>query len=916
MSSRVPLLLLSLGFIFATACSTQKTNSPALDIKSNASSSSASENKTIMSNNMGNDTLTQYAAMQRSSHISNTKYKINVALDEVKSYYTGDMTISFTLTDYSNDLRVDYKQGKILNLKINGKDEKTFRQSGQAFFLPSADLKEGSNTVLINYQHEYDHEGVGFHRFQDPKDHAVYLYTMFEPNDAARFMPCFDQPDIKGVFSLSLTAPQSWQIVSSNRETSKKATVDATGKKVQAWVFPETPPMSSYLFSLIAGPYKVWEDRTTNVPLRILARNSMAKYIDTKEWFAVMKQGLSFYGKYFDYQYPFKKLDQIVVPEFNKGAMENIAAVTFSERYISRGKMTEIDRERLASVILHEMAHMWFGDLVTMKWWDDLWLNESFATFMSTKAMVSATRFKTDWIGFYMSAKAWAYATDQLSTTHPIKASINSADEAYSNFDGITYGKGASVLKQLNFLMGDENFKKGLQAYFRKFEYKNSTLNDFIAALSLKTGQDLSKWKGSWLMTSRPDNVSARFSCEGGRLSGLDVSIHSTTPQQQKTHAFDIAFAKLKDGKMEVYHHAEMRTATDMHYKKDGVDCPDIVFPNYQDYGYFTVDLDPVTLENTKKHLALITDPLLRTMLWDTIWQMTRDQKIPIQDYMDVISHNLISETDSLILNRVVRTVSGGGYSNRNSIYYFLPNVTLEEKNQKEKYSATIEKLYLEQAKATKPGSDRQQLWVGNLVTATETPDGMNTLVKFLSGTLKFNGLISDPDRRWAAIERLCSVGDPRVQDLLAKEKNSDNSDRAKNAAIGCEASEPKLSVKKTWWSEITADQPKYSFRELNSAISSIFIREQKQTFGSQFSEDYFKFLREKISSRQEEFQEQFTDDLTPLDCTLKNRTPVVSFIDTHPGFAPVVMKTLKELVDNDERCEKIKTLASSHMIH
>jgi aminopeptidase N len=293
-----------------------------------------------------------------------------------------------------------------------------------------------------------------------------------------------------------------WQVVTN---TLSKDTNHVDGRK--SWQFPPSPVFSTYVFALHAGPYAFWKANANGIPIRLFARKSLAKYVDHQEWLKITQQGLMFYGTQFGYPYPFAKYDQIIVPDFNEGAMENVGAVTFSERYIFRTKVTQDKHMRRADTILHEMAHMWFGDLVTMRWWNGLWLNESFATFMSSWAIDQATQFTGIWQTFFTDIKTWAYREDQLVTTHPIELPVPDTDHAEANFDGITYGKGASTLKQLSFYLSEDDFREGLQRYFQKYAFKNTTLTDFIQMLSEASSQDLSKWQHSWLQTTGVNTI-------------------------------------------------------------------------------------------------------------------------------------------------------------------------------------------------------------------------------------------------------------------------------------------------------------------------------------------------------------------------------------------------------------------------
>ena len=410
-----------------------------------------------------NSDLTWTEAKARSARVKNVAYDLHLRLVENQETFSGTMALTFDLTDHNSTLRLDFHEGSVSQLTVNGQEIPTTVKKKFWLEIPAAALQKGSNSVLVKYAQDYSKQGQGLHRFVDPQTKEVFLYSQFETFDANRFMPCFDQPDLKATLALTVEAPAKWEIITTTPEVS----VTKQGLS-RLWKFAKTPALSTYLFSLHAGPYKIWRDRFEDIPLRLFARPSMAKYVRAQEWFTITKQGLRFFNNYFAFPYPFKKYDQLFVPEFNAGAMENVGAVTFSENYLKRSEVTREQRRSAASVLLHEMAHMWFGDIVTMRWWNDLWLNESFATMMAALSLHEATEFKEAWQDFFADDKSWAYWEDGLLTTHPIEAPVATVKQAFATFDGITYGKGAAVMKQLRAYITPEAFKAGVQDYFKK----------------------------------------------------------------------------------------------------------------------------------------------------------------------------------------------------------------------------------------------------------------------------------------------------------------------------------------------------------------------------------------------------------------------------------------------------------------
>ena len=382
-------------------------------------------------------------------------------------------------------------------------------------------LQEGSNVLQVVADCAYSRTGEGLHRFTDPADKGVYLYSDLETFDAHRIYACFDQPDLKARFSFTVTCPDTWLVVSNMAPVTAAA---PAGPGTERWVFPPTPPMSTYITAIAAGPYHRVTADHDGIPLGIYCRQSLSAYLDPDEIFEVTRQGFDYFHENFGVRYPFGKYDQLFVPEYKAGAMENAGCVTFLEDYIFRSRVTESERETRAETILHEMAHMWFGDLVTMRWWDDLWLNESFATWAGTVAQAEATRWPDAWTTFAQDWKAWAYRQDQLPSTHPIAADAPDIETVEVNFDGITYAKGAAVLKQLVAYVGRANFLAGVRAYFAEHAWGNATLADLLGALTQASGRDLTAWSKLWLETAGVNTLRPEFGTGAdGAYSYFDV---------------------------------------------------------------------------------------------------------------------------------------------------------------------------------------------------------------------------------------------------------------------------------------------------------------------------------------------------------------------------------------------------------
>jgi aminopeptidase N len=474
------------------------------------------------------DRLTRAEAAERGHLISDVSYDVELDLTGPADSFASTTLVRFHCAEPGASTFLDLDALEVTTLTLNAAPLALEAFSGSRVVL--TDLA-AENEVRVVARCAYQHTGVGMHRFTDPVDGNTYLHTQFEPFDAHRVYACFDQPDLKASFALGVLAPAGWQVIS-NAPALRSGDRDGEGDGPAHWRFRPTLPISTYVTAVVAGSYEVVRDRHRDIDLGFYCRRSLASYLDTDEIIELTRQGLDFYEQLFDYPYPFGKYDQLFVPEFNFGAMENAGCVTFSESFVFRSKVTDASRQSRASTILHEMAHMWFGDLVTMRWWDDLWLNESFATYMATYALAEATRFTNAWASFANNTKAWAYRQDQLPSTHPIAADIVDTDAVRTNFDGITYAKGASVLRQLVAWVGNDAFVQGLHVYFRRHAFANATLADFLSVLEEASGRQLDRWSKQWLETAGVSTLRAQVESHHGRY--VDVALTQEAPDRTR----------------------------------------------------------------------------------------------------------------------------------------------------------------------------------------------------------------------------------------------------------------------------------------------------------------------------------------------------------------------------------------------
>uniref|UniRef100_UPI000A3C4AA6 aminopeptidase N n=1 Tax=Amycolatopsis kentuckyensis TaxID=218823 RepID=UPI000A3C4AA6 len=607
--------------------------------------------------------LTRDQAKLRADLLDVTGYDIELDLTDGhggpgEKTFASTTTVRFSSARAGESTWVDLVADRVHSATLNGADVDVsayVEDKGIAL----AGLAE-SNELTVTADCRYMNTGEGLHRFVDPVDDGVYLYTQFETADAKRMFACFDQPDLKSVYRLTVIAPKDWKVVSNAIVESTEETPEGAVRTV----FKESERISTYLVALVAGPYAEWRDEYTDehktIPLGIYCRASLAEHMDADRLFTETKQGFGFYHEKFGTPYPFSKYDQLFVPEFNAGAMENAGAVTFLEDYVFRSRVTRYAYERRAETLLHEMAHMWFGDLVTMRWWDDLWLNESFATFASVLAQAEATEYKNAWTSFANIEKSWAYRQDQLPSTHPIAADIVDLHAVEVNFDGITYAKGASVLKQLVAYVGLDHFLDGLKVYFGKHAWGNATLADLLGALEEASGRDLSWWSAQWLETTGLNSLSPRYEIGAdGTFTSFAVVQSGAKPGagELRTHRVAVGvYDEDGSGKIVRTQRVELDVDGERTEVPDLVGRPagKLVLVNDDDLTYCTMRLDPASLTTLIDRIADITEPLPRTLCWSAAWEMTREAELKARDFVTLVQRGIHTETEVGVVQRLL----------------------------------------------------------------------------------------------------------------------------------------------------------------------------------------------------------------------------------------------------------------------
>ncbi|WP_199442393.1 aminopeptidase N [Umezawaea beigongshangensis] len=757
--------------------------------------------------------LTRDQAQQRAQLLEVDSYRIALDLTDGggkpgSETFRSTTEVAFRSRETGASTWIDLVAATVHRAVLNGVelDVSGYREE-DGIALP--DLAE-VNELVVDADCRYTNTGEGLHRFVDPVDGGVYLYSQFETADAKRMFACFDQPDLKSVYDLTAVAPSDWKVVSNSEITS---TDEAPGGGARH-VFATTKPMSTYLVAVVAGPYAEWRDEfsdgETTIPLGIYCRASLAPHMDHERLFAETKQGFGFYHGAFGVAYPFGKYDQCFVPEFNAGAMENAGCVTFLEDYVFRSRVTRYLYERRAETLLHEMAHMWFGDLVTMRWWDDLWLNESFATWASVLAQAEATEYRHAWTTFAKIEKSWAYRQDQLPSTHPVAADIPDLQAVEVNFDGITYAKGASVLKQLVAYVGLDNFLAGLRLYFGKHAWGNATLNDLLSALEEASGRDLSWWSAQWLETTGLNLLRPRFSTDAeGRFTEFAVLQGGARPGagELRTHRLAVGvYDDDENGKLVRTHRVELDVTGERTEVPDLVGVPrgKLVLVNDDDLTYCTMRLDPDSLVALIDRISDITEPLARTLCWSAVWEMTREAELKARDFVNLVLGGLHSETEVGVVQRLLvqAQTALSSYSDAS----WRDEGWL-------RFTTTV----LELARAAEPGSDHQLAFVNSLTSSVADAELLRVLRGWFDGSAPLPGLDVDTDLRWRLLTALVAHGEAGLDEIAAEEER-DPTATGHRRAESARAIRPTTEAKDEAWDRAVNDD------ELPNAVSEAII--------------------------------------------------------------------------------------------
>jgi len=792
---------------------------------------------------MSSENLTRDEARSRASFLSTDSYDIRLDLTTDERTFLTETTLRFSSSE-ARPTFVDLIAQSVEEIELNGEllPDPASRFDGARVQLPA--LAEGENTLRILATGRYMNTGEGLHRFVDPVDEEVYLYTQFEVSDARRMFACFEQPDLKATFALTVTAPQHWRIIS-NAPTPAPSAAENGREGVATWAFDPTERISTYLVALIAGNYQGGTGEVTTrdgrtIPMGVFARASLAEHVDAQNVIDVTRAGIDFYEEAFDQDFPFRKYDQVFVPEYNMGAMENPGAVTYVEAYVFRSEVSDAVRERRDLTILHELAHMWFGDLVTMRWWDDLWLNESFAEYASTLASAEATRWTDSWTTFALSEKGWAYQQDQLPSTHPVVADMVDFEAVETNFDGITYAKGASVLRQLVAYVGREEFFAGVRAYFATHAWGNTELKDLLVELEATSGRDLSSWAELWLQRAGVNTLHPVIERDAeGAVTRFAIT--QTAPVEHPTlrpHRLQVGGFSLQEGRLvrsesvELDIDGELTEVPQLTGKR-----ADLWLLNDGDLAYAKVRLDEYSLAVAMEHLRDLDDSLARTLLWSAAWDMVRDGELPSRRFQQLVLANLTGEDSSSVVRTLLQqleTVAG-------------PYAAVDQRAQRTEHAASAVWQLAEQAEA---GSDAQLQLLETFARLARTEEHRHALEGLLGGTITLPGRTIDTDLRWKLVISLAVLGGIDAAGIDEQLASDDTQSGRKHALTARAALPTEVSKAKAWRRTMEKDT---LANESVTAVIQGFRRVVDEELLTPYRQRYFDVISQVWAERSNE---------------------------------------------------------------
>ncbi|MGK5681313.1 aminopeptidase N [Actinoplanes sp. URMC 104] len=797
--------------------------------------------------------LTQVEAAERARLLEVTGYDITLDLTDGHGN-PGDGTfrsttvVTFTCTEPGAETFIETAAASVRSATLNGTPVDLAGFTAERGLTLTGLAAE--NELVVDADFAYSASGQGLQRSVDPVDKEIYLYSQFETADAQRVYACFDQPDLKSVYTWHATVPAHWKVVS-NMPVEREEAAGAGAKTVH---FTKSERMSTYITALCAGPYHEVRDSHDGIDLGVFCRASMAQYLDPDDLFLVTKQGFDFFHEQFGVRYPLPKYDQLWVPDFNAGAMENFGCVTHAEaHYIYRSQVTDFEYEQRANTILHEMAHMWFGDLVTMRWWNDLWLNESFAEWASHWCNSHATRFTDAWTTFLSVRKSWGYRQDQLSSTHPVYTEMPDLEAVEVNFDGITYAKGASVIKQLVAYVGLDPFLTGLRAYFAKHAWSNATFDDLLTELETASGRELRKFAAQWLETAQVNTLRPLVEIGADGTYG-SVVVSQEAPADYptlRTHRIGVGLYDLEGERLVRRDLLEIDVTGERTEipALAGVKAADVLLLNDDDLSYTKLRLDERSMATVVRHIQGLESSLSRALCWNAAWDMLRDAELATRDYVTLVCSGLPAETDINLTTWTARQAATAVAQYADPAWQPTGWAQLAE-------------LARTQLAAAEPGSGWQLSWARSFITAARTPEEQAVLRGWLEGSGIPEGLTVDTELRWSLLQALASLG-AATEEQIEAELASDRTASGEREAAVARALIPTAENKARVWAELTGEKDVPNW--LNRSLLSGFQSAKQVELTAPYVEKYFDVVADVWARSDSEPAQEFAQLGYPL---------------------------------------------------
>lgn len=839
----------------------------------------------------------------RAAHYSNVRYGLHLEVAPGAEMLKGSEEIRVTLDGEADQLVLDWRtaavkqgqaQARVWDVVVNGREVKDAREANDHILIPGAYLVKGENVLLLKFESPIATSGSAVTRYLDREDKSEYLYTLFVPSDASTAFPCFDQPDLKARFRLEMRAPSNWKVISNTE--SEAAEIDDTPQGgFTARRFRETEPLSTYLFAFAAGPFTEFKDETSQVPMRLFVRKSKTESArkELTEVFRLHRDVLNFLAGYFDFKYPFPKYDIVIVPEFAYGGMEH-AGATFlrEERIIFPTDPTANDLAARAEVICHEAAHQWFGDLVTMKWFDDLWLKEGFATFMAYKAIEKILPQQNAWKVFYQRTKPGAYTTDVTKGTTPIFQEIPNLSAAKSAYGNIVYLKAPSMLRQAEFFLGADKFQQAIRAFLKEHAFSNAEWADLVRAFERSSGRKLDEWAAAWVKRRGLADVRARWSVDrAGRINHLTLT---QTDVLKEGGAWPIRV------KLLLAHESSAPETLDVTLSsvgetnvKDAIGKrrPSFVFANYEDYGYGRFLLDEKSRAYVLSKLGTVRDDFLRALLWGSLWDSVREAELAPSAYIELAIELLPEERDEVTAQGVLTRV-------QTAYNRYLSSA------QRQEIAPRLEQmLNLRMMNAESVGLRITCFRAFQSIAMTDA--ARETLKKILRGELKIPGMQLRSRDRFDIITALLARNDLDALSLLEAQSKADTTDDGRRYAYAAAAAWGDAATKKKYFDAFTTD-PKLPESWIEAGVGP-FNSIQQAELTLPYLDAALSELPGLKRTRKIFFVNGWLSAFIGGQCTERAQSTVQNFLQRESALDRDLRLKVLEVMDNLERCVRIR---------